>query len=118
MDWLMDFLLAVVSTPIIFGCYLWYRKIEAGRSRGERVSKKWRELSVKNRIVIIAAFLPAAFLLYSFVGTLFVRLVLINLPLMPSSPVKFIWAAAFAGVGSTYSIAILSPRVPPKMSDR
>ena len=72
---------------------------------------------MKNRIVVIAAFLPSAFLLYSFVGTLFVRLVLINLPLMPSSPVRFIWAPAFAGVGSIYVIAILSPRVASKMSD-
>jgi len=36
---------------------------------------------------------------------------------MPSSPVQFIWAAAFAGVGSIYVIAILSPRVASKMSD-
>jgi hypothetical protein len=114
----MDFILAVASTPVIFGGYLWYRKIEAGRRREERASKKWRELSLKNRIVIIAAFLPAAFFLYSFVGTLFVRLGLITLPLMPSSPVQFIWAAAFAGLGSTYSIAISSPRVAPKMSDQ
>jgi hypothetical protein len=114
----MDFFLAVASTPVIFGSYLWYRKIEAGRRRGERASKKWRELSVKNRIVVIAAFLPAAFLLYSVVGTLFVRVDLITLPLMPSSPVQFIWAAAFAGVGSTYSIAILSPRVPSQMSNQ
>jgi len=113
----MDFLLAVASTPVILGCYLWYRKIEAGRRRGERASKKWRGLSVKNRIVVIAAFLPAAFLLYSLVGTLFVRVGLVTLPLMPSSPVQFIWAAAFAGVGSIYVIAILSPRVASKMSD-
>jgi hypothetical protein len=114
LEWLIDFLLLIASTPIIFGCYLWYRKIEAGRRRGERASKKWRELSVKSRIVIIAAFLPGAFLIYSFVGTLFVRVGLITLPLMPSSPVQFIWAAAFAGVGSTYGIAILSPRLPSK----
>jgi hypothetical protein len=113
----MDFLLVAASTPVIFGSYLWYRKIEAGRRRGERATKKWRELSLKNRIVMIEAFLPAAFFLYSFVGTLFVRLGLITLTLMPSSPAQFIWAAAFAGVGSTYGISILSPRVPPKMPD-